>query len=134
MSEAPSLRDQCILVVEDEYLIAEDLREGLEIAGASVLGPASSVDRALALIDTEPVIDGAVLDLSLDGVLVFPAADMLIERRVPFVFTTGFDKHALPERYAGVMRCEKPVNPSEVASALLRCIQANRQGETRPGH
>ena len=84
------LTDRRILVVEDEFLLMEDLCRDLQDAGAVVVGPAPSVAQALALIETEPAIDAAILDVNLGGEMAFPVADALQRRDCPFVFTTGY--------------------------------------------
>lgn len=114
------LRGRRVLIAEDEYLLAYCLRDELEQAGATVLGPAPSVDAALALIESSPMTDGAVLDINLNGELVFAAADALAARGVPFVFTTGYEQGAVPERYSHVTRYEKPFDPADIVRALLR--------------
>src|SRR3954467_14286390 len=92
MAQPESLRGRCLLVVEDEYLIAADLTASLESLGVEVIGPAASVEEALALVhNSSDRIDGAVLDINLRNERVYPVADVLIERGVPFVFTTGYD-------------------------------------------
>ncbi len=58
------------------------------------------------------------MDVNLDGELAFPAADALIDRSVPLVFTTGYDEAALPEQYRQYPRCEKPISISRITSAL----------------
>jgi DNA-binding NarL/FixJ family response regulator len=113
-----------ILVAEDEYLVAFDLRDELELAGATVLGPAPSVDAALDLIAANSHIDAAVLDINLDGEFVFAAADALIVRNVPLLFTTGYDQAATPERYRHLPRCEKPFDPAEIVSRLAETLPA----------
>lgn len=115
----PALDGMRILVVEDEYLLADDLRDALSDAGAQVLGPVPSVEDAQALIAAEPRIDGAVLDINLRGKMVFPVADRLRERGVPFAFATGYDAWALPERFAGAPRVEKPVKGAKVMALLV---------------
>ena len=67
-----ALRDRRILVVEDEYLIAMSLQDGLESAGSIVVGPVPSVEKAIKKIESEPHIDAAVLDVNLGGVLAYP--------------------------------------------------------------
>ena len=99
-----------VLVVEDEYLLAEDLREELIEGGAAVIGPAQTVARALELVASPGRLDAAVLDINLGGELAYPVADALAERGVPFLFTTGYDSSALPDRFNTVNRCEKPVD------------------------
>jgi FixJ family two-component response regulator len=108
-----------VLVVEDEYLLAHDMRTELHNAGAIVVGPLGTFAKTVALIETGEHLDGAVLDANLGGEMVFPAADLLIERGVPFVFTTGYDASVIPSRFSAVPRCEKPVD----ARAILRAIE-----------
>jgi CheY-like chemotaxis protein len=111
-----------ILVVEDEYLLADELTIQLADRGATVLGPASSVRAALSLIEAEGELDGAILDVNLGGEPAYPVADTLRERGVPVLFTTGYDAAALPERFQDVPRCEKPVNMVRIASALQKAL------------
>lgn len=113
------LRGRCVLIVEDEYFIANDLARGFAKAGVEIVGPVPSFAEAAALAD-ERRIDMAVLDISLDEERVYPVADTLIERRVPIVFVTGYDRSALPDRYAAVPLCQKPVETDEVIEALAR--------------
>lgn len=121
------LRGRHVLIVEDEYLLAEDLRMTLERFGAEVLGPVPSVGEAMASVADHPELDGAVLDMNLRGNMVFPVADMLTARGVPFLFTTGYAISAIPDRYADVTRFEKPFDPEAVAAELAkRLAQAVR--------
>jgi CheY-like chemotaxis protein len=113
-----------ILLVEDEYMLAEDLREEMESAGAIVLGPVPDIEGALALLAEEPRIDGAVLDINLGGVESYPVADELLRRNVPFLFTTGYNRDAIPERYLHVSRCQKPVRVASIRDAIGRVIHA----------
>ena len=108
-----------ILVVEDSYYIADDLARTMEQFGARIVGPFASVDRALDIVVASDRIDGAVLDINLRDELVFPLADALSERRVPFVFATGYDQDVIPERYRDVTRYEKPFDPAMLAERLM---------------
>ena len=114
-----NLSGRKVLVVEDDYFIAQDVCNMLESNGADVLGPVPSVDNALAIIASETEIDAAVLDINLRDVMVFPVADALNARGVPFVFTTGYEKAAIPERFAGVSRCEKPINSDAIMRVFM---------------
>ena len=106
-------------MVEDEYFLADDIVRGLKDKGAEVLGPVGDIDDALDLIEETEHLDGVVLDLNLKGELAYPVADALMERGIPFVFATGYDQAHIPARYAGVTRCEKPVDAPKIAKALL---------------
>jgi DNA-binding LytR/AlgR family response regulator len=120
-----SLRNCRILVAEDEFMVAESLRHELEDAGAIIIGPCATLEQTLGAIDSDSQrIDGAVLDVNLAEHAVYPAADMLAARGVPFVFTTGYDASKLPARFAGVPCCEKPVSMSRVARAVGRAMRA----------
>ena len=118
----PTLRGCRILVVEDEYLLADELQSALEDAGAVVVGPVGTLENAIALIESGQSIDGAILDVNLRGEMAFSAADLLMERGLPFIFTTGYDLSALPPRFANVARCEKPISITKMAAAIGRII------------
>jgi len=120
MVQPESLRGRCVLVVEDEYLIAADLTASLESLGLKVLGPAASVGEALSLVEKNwDRLDGAVLDINLRDERVYPVADVLMARGVPFVFTTGYDAVAMPSTYACAPRYEKPVDKTQLVRWLL---------------
>lgn len=119
MGDADLLAGRRILVAEDDYFIAYDLVAALEEAGALVVGPAASLAEALELIERSEALDGAVLDLNLQGELAYAAADALRGRAVPVVFTTGYDRGVLPPRFADVPACRKPFAYGQVVRALL---------------
>src|SRR3712207_4098954 len=104
-SSASVLRGRRILVVEDEYMMAEDLRRDLEKVGAQVVGPVPSVADALKILAQADSLDGGILDVNLRGEKADPVADALRERSVPFVLATGYEQWALPESYKDVPRC-----------------------------
>jgi CheY-like chemotaxis protein len=106
-----------VLVVEDEFFLADDMAHALRALGAEVSGPVPTSDQALALLAAEP-IDAAVLDMNLKGRMVFPVADALRERGIPFVFATGYDQSAVPAAYQDVPRWEKPFDPHKLSRAL----------------
>jgi CheY-like chemotaxis protein len=116
--------DGCrVLVVEDEFMLADEIANELDDAGAVVLGPVGSLAGAITLIKTAAHIDGAILDLNLGGEMTFPAAALLAERGVPFVFTTGYDPSMIQSCFEHVARCEKPVNMKRVAEIIGRVIR-----------
>ncbi|WP_046865935.1 response regulator [Microvirga massiliensis] len=113
-----SLAHRRVLVVEDEYFLADDMAHSLQKLGAEVVGPVPTRDKALGLLESGERIDAAVLDINLRGETVFPVADTLIRQGVPFVFATGYDQSAVPAAYKGVPRWEKPFRPDELAKML----------------
>ena len=114
-----TLKGRRILVVEDEYMMAENLRQDLEKVGAQLVGPVPSVADALKILAQADALDGAILDVNLRGEQAFPVADALRERGVPFVLATGYEQWALPETYKDVPRCDKPVDMRHLARALF---------------
>jgi hypothetical protein len=83
------------------------------------IGPAGTIQRALDLVEHSGHLDGAVLDIKLRDGLVYPVAEALRARGVRFVFTTGYNEQAIPDRYKDVARYEKPFDPTQVARALF---------------
>src|SRR4028118_220513 len=86
-----SIKGRRILVVEDEYMLAEDLREELESQGALVMGPVACVADALELLRSGPAPDMAILDINLGGEMAYPVADALRARDIAFIFATGYN-------------------------------------------
>ena len=115
-----NLDERRILVLEDEYFIADDIAGALHRFGAEVVGPVPDVGAARALSST--AYDCAVLDINLKGEMVFDFADELLARGTPFVFATGYDAPVVPDRLAHVIRCEKPLNLSALVQAVARVV------------
>lgn len=120
MSEA--LGGRRVLVVEDESLVAMLLETILEDMGCTPIGPVSSVDEALSTIAGEAHIDAALLDVNVAGVQVFPVAQALKDRGVPFVFSTGYGEGGLPEEWRGQQTIQKPFTESTVRDALMKAM------------
>ena len=112
------LRGKSVLVMEDEYFIADDIARALTEAGANVVGPFGHVQQGLARLRDEPGIDLAVLDINLNGAKVFELAAELQDRAVPFIFATGYGNDFLPDRFAIVPRWEKPFDINSLARVL----------------
>ena len=110
-----------ILIVEDQFLIADEMRLALEELGGTVLGPVSTVGAALALL-REQRPDVAVLDVDLQGEHVWPVAERLRAIGVPFAFTTGYDAGMVDGLFDEVARLEKPVRTGTLASTLARLV------------
>ncbi len=111
-----------IMVVEDEYFLADDIAKALEGLGAEIVGPVPTRDQAFALLEAGPV-DAAVLDINLKRQTVYPVADVLREHGVPFVFATGLAESSVPPAYRDVPLWEKPFKPEALARALPSLMQ-----------
>jgi CheY-like chemotaxis protein len=112
------VRGRTILVVEDEFLIADELQYALEDLGATVLGPVATVDAALAVIRSAERLDGATLDMTLGRERSYGVARALQERGVPFVILSGYGERGLPEDLRQFPRCQKPFDIRSVVEAL----------------
>ena len=112
-----------VLVVEDEYFIADDLTQALQKLDAEVVGPVPTAGKALALLSSGERIDAAVLDINLRGEAVFTVADVLASQGVPFVFATGYDQSAIPSSFQDVPHWEKPFDAQDLALALRAIAQ-----------
>jgi len=119
--ETPTLAGRRILVVEDDVLIAMDTAAALEAAGCTVIGPASTIARALRLADNER-IDAAVIDRNLAGHSSDPVARMLGARAVPFVVATGYADAGLPPELADAPTLPKPFEAGELIALVERLV------------
>ena len=117
-----------VLVAEDQYVIALDLSEALERSGVEVLGPVATLDAGLCVLHRNNDIAGAVLDVTLQGSVVYPLAEALRRRGVPFVFSTGHRRDAIALAFRDTVCCEKPLPAEKVVRALqaemARLLQA----------
>jgi len=109
-----------VLIAEDEYLLASKMVEEFAKLGVETIGPASTVKRALDLVEHCGPLDAAMLDIKLRNEMIFPVADALRARGVPFVFTTGYNLKVIPDGYKDVVRYEKPFDVAEVARVVAQ--------------
>lgn len=111
-----------ILVVEDNFLAAEVVRDLLENSGCTVIGPVGRVADGVRLAEQEQ-LDAAVLDINLNGDWCFPIALALRQRDIPFVFLTGYDDAAIiPLALRPVRRLSKPIVGEQLIEVLIEVI------------
>ena len=106
-----------VLVVEDDYLIAQEIVATLHEHGATVIGPVADVTRSRALL-TETTPDCALLDINLRGQFVFELAGELVHRGVPPIFTTGYDCSFLPAQFSGAPCLLKPLDMRRLVRSI----------------
>jgi PAS domain S-box-containing protein len=97
-----------VLLVEDEILVAMMMRDILSELGFSVVGPFSRLSEAMVAAVHDD-IDAGIIDINLSGEFVYPVADVLVARSIPFVFVTGYGVESIDGRFAAVPVIKKPV-------------------------
>jgi DNA-binding response OmpR family regulator len=123
MAHETVLAGYSVLVVEDDFYLADDLRQTLEDAGATVLGPARNAADALKVTgQTRP--DGAVVDVNLGTGPTFEIPRALRGLGVPFILATGYDASVISPEFADAPRLEKPVDPRRLVAAVAELRQA----------
>lgn len=120
----PIVKGTNILVVEDDYFLAMELGRYFSTLGASVLGPSPSLESAHGFLDKT---EAAILDVRLADKNVFPLADELLRRRVPFVFYTACPETAIPARFQHVGYLQKPAEPHCVVKTLFEHFEVSRR-------
>jgi CheY-like chemotaxis protein len=118
---ADRLRGLRVLIVEDEFFVAVEIEEILASFGCAVVGIAPDFGGALQAVGNDG-FDVAVLDINLNGQDAYPVVDMLVERRKPFLFATGYTANSLPEAYRRFLRVQKPVEPEPLRECLVRLL------------
>ena len=111
-----------VLIVEDESLVAMLLETILEDMGCTPVGPAATVDEALRMASDGEPVDAALLDVNVAGRQVFPVAEALRDRGVPFVFSTGYGEGGLPDEWRGQPTLQKPFTEAAVRDALMTAM------------
>ena len=117
LNTASFLSGKSILLVEDEFLLALQLEEVLQSHGGTVRGPYRRLDDAMKAAQRGD-FDLAILDINLGGTMVYPLADYLLARGVPFLFLTGYSQANLPEQFHGVTRLNKPCDAAQLIATL----------------
>jgi DNA-binding response OmpR family regulator len=113
-----------ILVLEDEWIIADQIETALEEAGYAVVGPVGQVDAAMALLKSRP-LDAAVLDINLHGDRSFRVARQLARDAIPFVFLSGYARTELPAALRERPLMQKPIDPLALCRHVKALLQSS---------
>ena len=111
-----------VLVVEDEMLVSLLIEDTLADSDCVIVGPFDRVPNALSAALVEPV-DVAVLDVNVAGVRVYPVAEVLAARGIPFLLLSGYGQDAVPTTHPEWRACSKPFTPKDLISKLCGQVE-----------
>ena len=106
-----------ILVAEDEFLVALETETVLAQLGCDVVGPANTFKQAEAMARTEE-FDAAIVDVNLRGIEIYPVAEIIAARGIPFAFATGFSAEGVAPAHRGRPRLQKPFHEDQMREIL----------------
>src|SRR5215831_11047895 len=121
ISEHGPVRRPEILIVEDNYLTASEVGDIVRDCGYGVAGTVARITRGLDLLDERP-IDGAIVDINLDGTYSFPLCAELDRRKVPYCFLTGYPSSIIPPDFRAAPLLTKPADRQQIGAALSQLL------------
>ena len=110
-----------VLVVDDEPMIRMLIQDMLDDLGHTLAGEAARIDEALKLA-SQAEFDVAILDVDLNGQPIWPVAEVLVARGLPFVFATGYGQRGVPEPYRGTPTLRKPFDADALEQAITAVL------------
>jgi len=110
-----------VLIVEDEFLLALSLEDDLVSAGCVTIGPFANLADATEATRRED-FDLAILDVNLNGEVIYPLADELQSRAKPFVLLTGYGAESLPPHFRHLPRLPKPYDFASLLKEIGRAL------------
>ena len=114
-----------VLLVEDEVMIRMMVADMVEQLGHAVAAEAGDVDRAAELAQTG-LFDLAILDVNLNGKMSFPVADIIVRRRIPLIFASGYALSNIPAAYSSAPKLQKPFQIDTLAKAIIAARESTR--------
>ncbi len=120
-----------VLVVEDETLIAVLIEETLRDLGCVVVGPVSTLAAALRLA-SDDALDASILDVTIRGGKVYPVAERLLARDIPFVLASGYGEWALPESSSRPAPLDQAVHAGRSREASEAALRTEPLAEETP--
>jgi CheY-like chemotaxis protein len=119
-----------VLIVEDESLIAMLIEDALAELNCTVAAIASSLSDALDKVSSME-FDVAILDVNLNGSPSYPVAEILVQRRIPFIFSTGYGASGVPEAFRAVPVLAKPFREGDVGRRLEAAVKSRQSPEIK---
>jgi CheY-like chemotaxis protein len=121
-----------VLIAEDNLIPALEIEDIVRDLGCQVVGPVGKLSEVMKLIETTQ-FDAALLDVELkNGEKVYPAADLLRSRGIPFAFFTAYDREVLGPKYANDIVVEKPFLRAELEKCLMDWVRAKQATSGTP--
>jgi CRP-like cAMP-binding protein/CheY-like chemotaxis protein len=120
-AEAPA-----ILVVEDNFQTAMEVCDIVRDSGFAVAGSVARVKNGLQFLSEHPV-DGALVDINLNGTYSFSLCAELERRKVPYWFLTGYQPSVIPPAFRRVPRLAKPASATAIRAALESMLPPPRE-------
>ena len=114
-----------VLLVEDEFMVALLIEGELAGLGCEIIGPVGRLDKALEIAQREAV-DVAILDVNINGDEVYPVAEALAARGIPFVFVSGYGRQGLRAPYRDRPTLQKPFRVDDLVGVLEEACVAKR--------
>lgn len=121
-----TFRSPRVLVVEDETLVSMLIEDMVGDCGGHVVGPAATFEQAVTLA-LEEDLELAILDVNVAGLVVYPVADILRHRGIPFIFVTGYDPGIIPSRYRHERVLMKPFSYETFSDAFDPIVAERRE-------
>ena len=120
-----------ILIVEDGYLLAEEIAASLRGFGMEPVGPVGRLDEACCMA-RERALDGALLDVRLNGDVSFPVASILSMRGIPCIFLTGYENQQIPPDFRAAPGLPKPFDVDELKEAITSLPSTRWRQDSSP--
>ncbi|KHK64844.1 response regulator [Pseudomonas frederiksbergensis] len=120
-----------VLLVEDEGTVAMLIEEMLEELGCEVVASVPRLARAREVASTAQ-FDLAILDVNLAGERVFPVAEILRDRKIPFLFSTGYGASGVPAEFARYPVLHKPFSESELQLKIALTLNHQSLSKEQP--
>jgi CheY-like chemotaxis protein len=126
LTEGHPLKGCRVLVVEDDYFLANDLEKTLGSCGVKIVGPIANLGEAQDQV-RRGGFDVAVIDINLSGEFAWSIADELMREKIPFGFVTGYGADAILERFRHIVRWEKPYDVPKLTDDIqLLCATSKK--------
>ena len=124
--EPPSFEGKRVFVVEDSPLIADLIQDLLQDLGCELVGPTGNMGIAIEQA-ANLEFDAAIIDVNIRGGKVFPVAEILQRRGIPFLLASGYAKWDIPEQYGTTPRLHKPYTKASVRDGLEVLFQGHTE-------